>query len=126
MNVHLRHAYAMHRLIEHFDRLPNGPKALLICTHAASMICIGRCLTGKLPDDLDTEDFRCGTCAMSTYKRRSGPPPDASKLGKWDASKPDDIPSIDSWFNGTGVGGGWDCEKNGDCSFLSGGEERTW
>jgi transcription factor C subunit 7 len=25
-----------------------------------------------------------------------------------------------------GVGGGWECTVNGDCSFLSGGEERGW
>jgi len=30
------------------------------------------------------------------------------------------------WAGGRGVRGGWDCEVNCDCSFLSGGEERGW
>jgi transcription factor C subunit 7 len=35
------------------------------------------------------------------------------------------IPTI-SWKGGNGVGGGWEVKLNGDCSFLSGGEERGW
>lgn len=32
----------------------------------------------------------------------------------------------ESWKRGVGVRGGWTCEVNSDCSFLSGGEERGW
>lgn len=30
------------------------------------------------------------------------------------------------WIGGKGIQGGWDCIKNGDCSFLKGGAERGW
>jgi hypothetical protein len=29
-------------------------------------------------------------------------------------------------WKGQGVGGGWDCISNGDCTFLGGGAERGW
>jgi len=35
------------------------------------------------------------------------------------------MPTLD-WRDGRGVQGGWDCVVSGDCSFLSGGEERGW
>ena len=39
-------------------------------------------------------------------------------------STQDPIPNTN--WRGNGVVGGWDLIKNGDCSFLSGGEERNW
>lgn len=39
-------------------------------------------------------------------------------------STQDPIPNTN--WRGNGVVGGWDLIKNGDCSFLSGGEERHW
>lgn len=30
------------------------------------------------------------------------------------------------WKDGVGVGGGWTCEADSDCSFLQGGPERGW
>jgi len=36
-----------------------------------------------------------------------------------------DIPRVEG-RGGRGVGGGWDLTVSGDCSFLSGGEERGW
>lgn len=35
------------------------------------------------------------------------------------------MPAVD-WRGGKGVGGGWVQKVNGDCSFLSKGEERNW
>lgn len=103
---------------------------MLICTHAASMIVIGRVLTGRMPEDVNGEDFRCGTCALSVFGRKKEGIRDAQrkkmvKVEMWDKDRPDMIPYIE-WQNGKGVGGGWVCEVNGDCSFLSGGEERSW
>ena len=43
----------------------------------------------------------------------------------WDPLDGDAVPDI-GWRDGQGVAGGWDCEVNGDCSFLEGGEERGW
>jgi hypothetical protein len=31
-----------------------------------------------------------------------------------------------NWRRGNGVAGGWDQLQNGDCSFLTNGEERNW
>ena len=46
-------------------------KAILICAHAASLIAMGRTLTGNMPEDSSTEDFFVFTAGMSTFKRRS-------------------------------------------------------
>ena len=122
--LHDRHAYALHRIIQALDQDPRQPKAALLCTHAASMICIGRVLTGRMPLDPTDEDFKCGTCALSRFERKAYSM-NGRGIGLWHPSEPDLIPKLD-WRNGSGVAGGWDCTVNGDCSFLRGGEERTW
>ncbi|KAF2143305.1 uncharacterized protein K452DRAFT_286135 [Aplosporella prunicola CBS 121167] len=126
-DLHDRIAYTLHRMIEACDADPNGPKSLLICTHAASMIAIGRALTGRMPPDEGEEDFKCFTCALSRFERRTGDRRTTEKVEveDWDYSKPHDIPRVD-WRKGKGVGGGWDCTVNGNCNFLTNGEERGW
>lgn len=92
------------------------------------MIAIGRALTGRMPEDEGEEDFNCFTCAFSKFVRRPQSKYTGSGQGLaqgWSAEKPDAVPDL-GWRGGKGVGGGWDCEVNGDCSFLSGGEERGW
>lgn len=124
--LHDRIAYALHHVIKRLDEDPKGPKTLLICTHAASMICIGRALTGRLPEDMGEDDFRCFTCAFSKFTRRQQPSSNAqSDVELWDPTNPEKIPDV-KWKEGSGVQGGWDCVINGDCSFLSQGEERGW
>ncbi|QIW96482.1 hypothetical protein AMS68_002000 [Peltaster fructicola] len=122
--LHDRVAYALNELVKRADADPNGPKTLLICSHAAIMICIGRILTGRMPEDECEDDFKCYTCAFSRYSRRS-PQTKAIEVQRWSSSNPESIPDV-SWRGGAGVAGGWNCEVNGDCSFLSGGEERGW
>lgn len=125
--LHNRIAYALTQLIARADNDPNGPKAMLICTHAAAMICIGRALTGRMPEDDGEEDFKCFTCAFSKFVRRPRSKFTASSTAaeaEWDPEAPEKVPDV-GW-RGVGVGGGWDCEVNGDCSFLTGGEERGW
>ena len=74
-----------------------------------------------MPDDIEQQDFKPFTCGLSKFNRKSL---DGHKdVKQW--KEGDDIPRI-PWKNGAGVGGGWNCELNGDCSFLSGGEERGW
>lgn len=121
--LHARVAYALHKLIAKLDGDPQGPKAILICTHAAAMIAIGRALTGQMPEDWDVDDFQCFTASCSVFRRRTGGE-SVQVQGEWDEGEPESIP--DTKWKGRGVGGGWDCEKNADCSFLSGGEERGW
>ncbi|KAJ9629535.1 C6 zinc cluster transcription factor-like protein [Taxawa tesnikishii (nom. ined.)] len=126
--IHDRIAYCLHHVISALDADPKGPRALLICTHAASMICIGRALTGRMPEDHGEEDFKCFTCALSKFVRRAPgakSQSDSEAEVKWDPQEPDRIPDV-GWKDGRGVKGGWDCVVNGDCSFLEKGEERGW
>ena len=123
-SLHDRVAYALNGIVESLDEDKAQPKAVLLSTHAAVIIAIGRVLTGNMPEDFTEEDFRCGTCCLSKYvRRRNGK--NNETVGEWTETQPETIPVID-WKNGNGVKGGWDCQLNGDCSFLTGGEERTW
>ncbi|KAI9726448.1 MAG: hypothetical protein M1828_001270 [Chrysothrix sp. TS-e1954] len=147
VGLHDRHAYALHRIVSACDADPARPTAALLCTHAAGMICIGRALTGRMPEDVREEDFRCGTCCLSVFRRRRRPSQRAQRaqqqqeqqqgegegkgfmgreeVAEWNPNAPEDVPDVD-WRDGKGVGGGWVCEVNGDCTHLTGGEERTW
>lgn len=118
--LHDRTAYALHRIIEQADK--EGIKALLLCTHAATLIAIGRALTGRMPDDIQEEDFRPFTCGVSTFVRRQKTV--NGNVKEWEG--PETKIPVARWREGRGVGGGWDCKLSGDCSFLSGGEERGW
>ena len=126
--LHDRVAYCLHELIKRADADPSGPKTLLICTHAAVMITLGRALTGRMPEDENEEDFKCFTCCFSKFARRQKP---SGGLTSYDSRASSTIHGSDgaprfNWRGGKGVGGGWNCEVNGDCSFLDGGEERGW
>jgi transcription factor C subunit 7 len=101
VELHERVRNALNHIITTMDNDPGQPKTVLICTHAATMIAAGRVLTGRMPDDLDEDDFKCFTAGLSKYVRRS--------------TDPD-----------RGVAGNWDCELNSETSYLSGGAERGW
>lgn len=120
--LHNRIAYALLRTVDRADR--EGWKSIIICTHAAAMIAMGRVLTGRMPEDIQEEDFRCYTASMSRYNRRDL----SSKVGhveEWDEQRQDDIPHVD-WKDGKGIAGGWESILNADCSYLEGSEERGW
>ncbi|KAG9254953.1 histidine phosphatase superfamily [Emericellopsis atlantica] len=89
-----RVAVAVQALIAKAD--VEGHRAIVLCSHAAVVIALGRILTRDIPDEPDRVDFKAFTCGLSTYRRRGGD---------------DDA---------------WDCELNSDCSFLTHGEERGW
>lgn len=59
---------------------------------------------------------------MSIYNRKVHDKPIAGAFPKPSADDP--IPNTN--WRGHGLFGGWDHVVNGDCSFLSGGEERNW
>jgi transcription factor C subunit 7 len=122
-SLHNRIAFVLHKLVESADKDPAGPKAILICTHAAVMIAAGRVLTGRMPPDVSEEDFSCYTASLSTYRRK--PVGESTQVGQWNASEPGKVPTVE-WREGQGVAGGWVCEKNSDASYLSGGAERGW
>ncbi|EEH50600.1 uncharacterized protein PADG_06679 [Paracoccidioides brasiliensis Pb18] len=100
-------------------------RAILICTHAAPLIAIGRALTGDMPEDTCVEDFRPFTASLSTFVRKRR---EARGGGGGEASGEELFSGkgVPQWQGGIGVGGGWICVGNGDCGFLSGGEERGW
>lgn len=120
--LHDRTAYALHKLIERSDK--EGVKAIVICTHAATYIAIGRALTGRMPENIEEEDFRPFTCSLSTFARKAQPTDGSSNVAPW-VGPGQPTPEV-NWRNGNGVGGGWELKISGDCSFLSGGEERGW
>ncbi|KAM3426491.1 hypothetical protein MY4824_009943 [Beauveria thailandica] len=95
---------AMSALIRRCDK--EGRRSVVVCSHAAVIIVLGRVLTGQYPDEMDHEDFKAFTCGLSVYARGGGDKESSD-------GEPDTV-------------GNWICEKNSDCSFLSGGEERGW
>jgi transcription factor C subunit 7 len=94
------------------------------CDVKATLIAIGRALTGRMPDDIAEEDFRPFTCGLSTFMRKGRKENAAVAVKSWNGSGTP-IPKV-LWRDGNGVGGGWELKVSGDCSFLSGGEERGW
>ncbi|POS70452.1 phosphoglycerate mutase [Diaporthe helianthi] len=146
VQLHDRVALTMDALIRRCDDA--GVRAVLLCSHAATIIALGRVLTGNMPENVEAEDFRAFTCGLSVFRRRlaarcdrdtAGESPAASALGvcaptpqfpaspdKYGKNLADPSSAQVGWKDGRGVGGGWHCEVNGDCSFLSAGEERGW
>lgn len=146
--LHDRVALTMDALIKKCDEA--GVRAVLLCSHAATVIALGRVLTGNMPAIVETEDFRAFTCGLSVFRRRlaarsdvpgetattSAPrtlgnvrtatSPATASPDEYGNGLADPSSAVVDWKDGRGVGGGWLCEVNGDCSFLSGGEERGW
>jgi transcription factor C subunit 7 len=122
--LHDRIAATLERVVqdvdEEFEAMGRGGEevTVLICGHAAPIICSGRALTGFMPENPDTDDFKCFTCGLSKFVRRSKKNALANTLnGSFYDS---------DWRTNGGVAGGWDCLENSDCSYLSQGEERGW
>lgn len=130
--LHDRVALALDAIIKRCNE--SGVRAILLCSHAATIIAIGRVLTGNMPENIETEDFNAFTCGLSVYTRKSNETASAYNPTQKPATAPSSgpflgdspIPQSMMWRDGKGVGGGWICKVNGDCSFLSGGEERGW
>ncbi|PYH96740.1 hypothetical protein BO71DRAFT_374821 [Aspergillus ellipticus CBS 707.79] len=119
--------------------VPRTSKAVLICSHAAPLIAMGRVLTGNMPEDSGEEDFGVFTAGVSTFVRRNGDKGGdveggdggggnrAGALAPGTKGMRGDVDlKVPEWKGGRGVGGGWECVRNGDCGFLSGGAERGW
>ncbi|KAI9816655.1 MAG: hypothetical protein M1832_005041 [Thelocarpon impressellum] len=111
--LHDRVAAALSAIVASLDAEPGAPRAVLLCTHAATLIAAGRALTGTMPSRVEEADFRPFTAGLSVFVRKplTPAPEDGGEKGQW---------------RGKGVKGGWTCVRNGDCSFLAGGEERGW
>ncbi|KAL8816814.1 MAG: hypothetical protein Q9223_004241 [Gallowayella weberi] len=122
--LHDRVANALTHIITSVDA-ESGTKeiALLICTHAATLIAIGRTLTGSMPHDPNEDDFVAPTAGITKFVRKAVAEPDLLEIsGQGSRVRPEAI----DWKDGTGVAGGWTCVLNGNCDHLAGGAERTW
>ncbi|OLN93985.1 Transcription factor tau 55 kDa subunit [Colletotrichum chlorophyti] len=62
--LHDRVAAAVQAIVEQCDA--EGKRAVVLCSHAATIIALGRVLTGKMPENVDAEDFRAFTCGLSS------------------------------------------------------------
>ena len=133
--LHARVAAVLEHIIQECDQ--DGVRAIVICSHAAPIIAMGRALTGDVPFAVETEDFGTFTCGLSVFHRRrrarsvqsdekqcgfNGTDP--SHVLPWD----DQFQTVSNepWTGGRGIGGGWDCDENCNCTFLADGEERGW
>ena len=67
--LHDRVALAAETLIARCDA--EGARGVLICSHAATIIALGRVLTGRMPEDVGEEDFGAFTCGVSVFRRRT-------------------------------------------------------
>ena len=83
---------------------------------------MGRALTGDMPADPTTDDFKVFTAGLNTYVRRGT---ETEMDGDEDVGRISGR-KVPDWRGGKGVRGGWDCVGNGECGFLSGGAERGW
>ena len=122
--LHDRVARALESVVkdvdEEFETRGRGGEnvTILICGHAAQIICSGRALTGRMPENPDDEDFKCYTCGLSKFVRREKSAMRSNIRGE--------VAHGSEWRTNGGVAGGWDCVENSDCRHLSQGEERGW
>lgn len=124
--LHARCVVALSNIISHADaESGDNPIAILICTHAAALIAIGRVLTGCMPSEIGEEDFYTYTAGITKFERQDRSKAYhekevASALSEKDRLSPPD------WITGKDAVGGWNCVLNCDCTHLSGGGERGW
>ena len=117
-------AYVLSRIIAELDAtlLAKVPQSIVISSHAAPIIAIGRVLTGRMPQDPTEPDFDTYTCSISKFQRKS--------REDWIQSqreKGGELYSKVEWKEGRrGVGGGWECQLNASVSHLPNGGERNW
>ncbi|KAK7422884.1 C6 zinc cluster transcription factor-like protein [Neonectria magnoliae] len=127
-DLYRRVAGAVQAIINRCDA--EGRRAVVLCTHAAVVIALGRVLTGRIPDSVDTDDFGAFTCGLSVYRRNhTGKSADQGRShlgGISDSDKRGGIGASNVLTSEPGDMGKWDCELNSDCSFLSSGAERGW
>ncbi|KAI9732835.1 MAG: hypothetical protein M1834_003773 [Cirrosporium novae-zelandiae] len=135
--LHQRVAFALESIIQDLDAEEGEPRTVLLCTHAATMIAIGRVLTGE-----EERRFGAWCCGVSRFDRRrdnnnnnNNSMRSVGGVGTEDVKRrellerpvrgwrPDEV---GRWKGGKGILGGWDCVVDGECGFLSGGRERGW
>jgi transcription factor C subunit 7 len=123
--LHGRVAMALDRVVAdvdaEFEAMERAGEdvTLLICGHAAPIICSGRALTGVMPENPDDQDFQCFTCGLTRFVWRAK----EMVLSGVDEAVPD---GSNRRTRGGVAGGGWECLEDSGCSHLSQGAERGW
>lgn len=67
LELYSRVSRALKAVIKQCDE--EGVKSIVICSHAAAIVAMGRVLTGKIPEDPEVDDFKAFTCGLTTYRR---------------------------------------------------------
>ncbi|VUC22055.1 unnamed protein product [Clonostachys rosea] len=137
-----RVATAVRAIIERCDN--EGKRAVVLCTHAAVVITLGRVLTGCIPEDPSVQDFGAFTCGLSVFKRQAaatgwekqqqdkvqcrqaGPPVGEGEVAHVSDAAPAISDESKERPSPLQVVPPWRCKSNSDCSFLSSGAERGW
>ncbi|KAL8866475.1 MAG: hypothetical protein Q9174_006282, partial [Haloplaca sp. 1 TL-2023] len=120
--LHDRVASALDKIIAAVDE-ESGEKdvAVLICTHAATLIAIGRVLTGCMPEDPNVDDFPAPTAGITKFVRQYNT---VSSHGNDGEGSESEKASVD-WKERKGTSGVWSCVMNANCDHLAGGSERA-
>ena len=92
--------------------------AILICTHAATLIAIGRTLTGCMPEDPNEDEFPAPTAGITKFVREQNATSSHRNDGEGQASE--------DWKARKGTSRAWSCVMNANCDHLAGGSERAW
>ena len=87
------------------------PEAILLCSHAANVVAIGRILTGKASSKVSKQDPAAFTCGVSKYVKKVEEDSNSIKGLSEEDNK---------------VLGIWEIQVDCDCHFLKDGEERGW
>jgi len=91
--IHERARDFLRLFIRYLDEKHPDVRTVLLVSHAATIIALGRALSGNIQ-----KDIRAGTCSLSQFVRNAG------------KKEQDELQ-------------GWDCVLNGSVDHLSGGEE---
>ena len=120
--LHERVAYVMARIVADADAActSDQPESVVISTHAAVLIALGRALTGRVPEDRNEKDFDTFACSISTYERRKVAAHEDLPIWVHGAA----VPEFE--WRGHGISGGWDCKVNAGVDHLTNGGERNW
>ncbi|KAI1866987.1 hypothetical protein JX265_007563 [Neoarthrinium moseri] len=122
--LHDRVASAMDAIIAQCDK--EGIRAIVLSSHAAVVIALGRVLTGRMPEHVEEEDFAAFTCGLSIYRRRnshSGRQTDTSErqpMAAPDRLADDSAISGITQMSGAGAAAGADMQAAGTSDHPSG------
>ena len=130
-DLHSRTMRAVREIVREADG-EAGVEALIICTHAATLLAVGRALVGRVPECWAEEDFGTWTCGLVRFERRRGGGESATTSGSETETRSEKTQTqtqaqllAETETDREGLGY-WDCTVNGETGYLKGGRERGW